>query len=434
MKESKYNFFYEDKEKASVIAYNSRTNCLATIDENRYQMYRNFLSNKTEIRDSDFYDKLVKGGFVVDDSIDEIELIKFGLLYSRYNSDSLGLTIAPTLNCNFQCTYCYEKNSIESCSMSEEIQNQLIEFVKSRIKLVSRLSITWYGGEPLLETSIINRLTKEFIVLCEENDVVYTASIITNGYCLTEEIAKKIKQLKINMVQITIDGSKDVHDKRRPLINGKGTYNQIVNNVFHATKYFENIFIRINTDKSNLKSIDNVLDDLEKRGLKDKLYLYLGFVVGTNECYQKSSCLENDEFSEINHRFINTLKNRGFKTSKTSQYPVSKKNYCGADSASSFVIDPYGRLYKCWHDLGIVELSTGNIKGEKNSQFSESTYLGYMMYDPTEEEECRDCKLLPVCMGGCPRKRIDKVEDRCLEYKYTLEESLKETIMNCNNR
>lgn len=427
MKESKYNFFYEDGEVGNIMAYNSRTNALATIEESKFHMFKEYIEHDLEISDDKLVSQLLKGGFLVEQNVNEVELIKFGMLSSRYNSDNLGLTIAPTLNCNFRCTYCYEKDSIESKSMSGEVQVKLLEYVKSRIKLISTLNITWYGGEPLLEISIIEKLSRAFMQLCDENNVRYNASMITNGYCMTNRILVRLRELKITGIQITLDGAQKVHDARRPLANGKGTYNRIVDNLVEATRYFDNIQIRINVDKSNMKSIEKILDDIERLNLKKKIFLYLGFVVETNDCYKESVCLKSAEYSEINHEFINSLHIRGFSTNITTIYPTIKRNFCGADLMSSNVVDPYGRLYKCWHDIGISELSIGSIMGKENVQPSQNTYLSYMMYDPTEDEECIDCKLLPVCMGGCPRKRIDKTEDRCIEQKYTIEAALKKT-------
>jgi len=63
--------------------------------------------------------------------------------------------------------------------MSEEVQNSLIE---SRIKTIANLGITWYGREPLLAFS--DRIIK----LCDDNNVNYSASVITNGYLLNSGI------------------------------------------------------------------------------------------------------------------------------------------------------------------------------------------------------------------------------------------------------
>lgn len=54
---------------------------------------------------------LIDNGFLVEDSIDEQEVLKY-IFYKRFfESDKLGLILMPTLKCNFNCPYCFEKSS-----------------------------------------------------------------------------------------------------------------------------------------------------------------------------------------------------------------------------------------------------------------------------------------------------------------------------------
>lgn len=68
---------------------------------------------------------------------------------------------------------------------------------------------------------------------------------------------------------------------------------------------------------------------------------------------------------------------------------------------------------KCWSDIGIDELSIGNIL-DRSSRCNR--LLEYLLYDPTKDEKCSACKLLPICMGGCPHDRLSKIKDRCIVY------------------
>ncbi len=45
----------------------------------------------------------------------------------------------------------------------------------------------------------------------------------------------------------------------------------------------------------------------------------------------------------------------------------------------------------------------------------------YMLYDPTEDEECGRCKFMPICMGGCPHSRIEN-NQLCEQYRYNIGE------------
>ena len=66
---------------------------------------------------------LYKGGFIVDNDFDELKELELRLLHGRFSSNSLGLTLAPTSDCNFRCIYCYEKDVIKPTYMTEEVQD-----------------------------------------------------------------------------------------------------------------------------------------------------------------------------------------------------------------------------------------------------------------------------------------------------------------------
>ena len=65
----------------------------------------------------------------------------------------------------------------------------------------------------------------------------------------------------------------------------------------------------------------------------------------------------------------------------------------GADRNNVFVIDSDGELYKCWDDIGHLELSVGNIK---NGLTLNKTFVSYMSYCAFDDEDCRDCPVLPI--------------------------------------
>ncbi len=58
----------------------------------------------------------------------------------------------------------------------------------------------------------------------------YTASLITNGSLLSAAVLEKLKEWKIRMVQVTIDGSKEVHNLRRPFKGGNPSFDIVFEN------------------------------------------------------------------------------------------------------------------------------------------------------------------------------------------------------------
>ena len=76
---------------------------------------------------------------------------------------------------------------------------------------------------------------------------------VTNGYDLDKYI-DLIKEVKFDFIQVTVDGPKQVHDKRRILAGGQGSYDRIMKNVELALKAGIRIHLRTNINRSNLES------------------------------------------------------------------------------------------------------------------------------------------------------------------------------------
>lgn len=418
MKASYYNFFFpyeEDPDK--LIAYNSRANALALIEREKYEMFMNFCENGQEIQDKDLIQNLKNGLFLIEDDVHELDLVRFNMLINRYSNTSLAFTIAPTSDCNFRCIYCYEKDVIEPTYMNEATQEKVVDLLKSKVKTISNFHVSWYGGEPLLAFDLVVKLSKTFIEICEENKVEYSADMITNGYLLTRDKIENMKELKINFMQITIDGLPETHNKRRPLINGNETFNEIICNLKDNIDILPLVSLRVNVDKSNLSAGKQIYELIKNYQMDHKVHPYIGKTSNDNECYDSPDCLSMCEFSKEDYNL--TIQNS---VDILRKYPTIKTSFCGADNMSAYVIGADGGLYRCWSDIGVKERSFGNI----NESFGKANraLLDYMLFDPTLTESCSKCKLLPVCMGGCPFRRLSRIEDKCSIYKYMLEDYL----------
>ncbi|WP_223070148.1 radical SAM/SPASM domain-containing protein [Paenibacillus caui] len=419
---SQYNYFIEYSKNDSWLAYNTRTSALAILDKDKYEMFKRFEDNRnTELLDNKFLEDLNYGGFIIQDNINELDLIKARLLPTRYSTESLGLTIATTMNCNLGCIYCYEKNNKTQKNMSMEVQEKILSLVKSKIKTLKGMSIYWYGGEPLLGIDIIRHISQEVIAQCEENEVNYSAGIVTNGYFLNRSIAEELKKYKIERVQVTLDGPDYIHDVRRPLIGGQPSFEKIINNIVEVSDLFR-IAIRINTDATNQTAVDEVLGVIKEKNLKDKVSIYLANVHDANGCYNTNTCLTTENFTKLSYEFDKRAHEQGYNTN-FHRLPIPIGSYCTADTYNSYVIDPEGYIYSCWHDVGNPEKSYSNLIN-KQFQGNSKLNLDYLNYEPYNDEYCKNCKLLPSCMGGCPSARITNTGDRCSEMKFILEKKI----------
>lgn len=208
--------------------FNSLTTALAEVEKTHAELLNlpRFDYDALPADEKRFVDGLRKGGFVLEDAADEVKIVKFAYNSNKYDRMGLGFTVAPTLRCNFACTYCYEqaeenqdRRDGQNAAMTEAVQQELLKLVEQAAKTVKGVYITWYGGEPLLTKDIVFGLSEKIIAIAEENKIGYSAGMVTNGYLLAEDpdMVRKLKDSRINFVQITFDGPPDTHNRRRML-------------------------------------------------------------------------------------------------------------------------------------------------------------------------------------------------------------------------
>jgi len=434
MKASKYNIILT-MDDGTKIAFNSMTCALAEINEDFIEIIEKIDSlqyEKLDAKQKLLVDKMLEGNYIVHDNIDELKLIKYKHLSGKFNNESLGLTIAPTLSCNFECPYCYENP--KQSFIKEDVVKGILEMVSEAAKRKKGIYITWYGGEPLIAKDILFDMSQKMINICRENETNYSAYIVTNGYLINDEIICKFKEAKINSMQITIDGPPYIHNKRRKLKGSdEGTFDVILSNVKKLSEAGMNVTIRVNIDKTNIDKLEELLDILEINGLKN-IQLTLGQVTAYTEACASvaETCLNTEEFAKVNIILQDILHKRGFISHGYPYYPGTKANYCTADSISSFVVDPDGYMYKCWNDIGNIKRAVGNIKKFKEILDHDmyARHINYILWSPFDHKECIECELLPICMGGCPYngEKNGSTPD-CEKWKYNLEEILKLTYM-----
>lgn len=389
MKVSRYNIYDEDN-----FYYIANTLTGAHIQTTEEEIFK-VKNEKFQEFNIDELDILKENGIIVDSELDETQLIRNAYNYCKYTNKKATVTIALSLDCNFDCTYCYE-NKNRQC-MSENIQNQVVIFVSSIISNnhLSELHVCWYGGEPTLHMNIIQKISDKIIDFCKETGVKYHASIITNGYLVNEKIIDVFQKCFIESAQVTLDGTKKTHNRRRKLIDGSGTYDKIKKAVFCLAENKINVAIRVNLDKSNIHEYKDVYDVFAG---KPNINCYPAIVTieQTQNTCQQSLCYANAEFNEFYKTiFEDMYENKERKFDISLQPEICN---CAAEHAYSYLIAPDGYLYKCLNDIGNRDYAVGHVLKDISGTWATAKYLGR---DPFTEPECQECPYIPVCYGGC---------------------------------
>lgn len=409
---SNYNIEYVNDD--GILIYNTLSSGVLSLNKEYYSEYEK-LKKYGECRE-DLFNELCKGGILVNEDLNESSMLNILSKEERFSRKNLSLTIAPTLACNFKCPYCYEKG-VDMKSMDEETVNATVDFIKQNIDENSVLGIVWYGGEPLLAVNQIEDITRRLFKKIEGLEENFEANIVTNGYLLSKEVALKLKKCKVSHAQITLDGPPEIHNKRRILMDDRPTFDDIMSNIKDCCEIIK-ITIRVNVDKTNIDYINDIVLILKKNKIFDKVNLYIAPVDDINSEEKNMDCLNGTEFSEKEAMFLESNSKDG---NPAINIPECNLGICGAVNLNSYVIDPEGKLYKCWDEIGRIESCVGNVF--EGIRYNE-TFDFYMNYDILNGE-CEKCAFLPVCMGGCPYKRKILGVSQCFSLKYNVNDMLK---------
>lgn len=409
------------------IVFNTKTCALATLNEQEIQLINDiksgcFVENNYN---SDLVSKMIRFGCILPDNIDELDQIEYMNNVAKYSSKVLGLTIAPTMECNFRCVYCFEEHS--KCNMDINVQDAIVKYVKQNISGLERLAVAWFGGEPMLEKSTVYSLSQRLISLCEAHSVLYNATMISNGSLFTDEDVAEIKRSKISTVQITLDGPRDVHDRRRIDISGISSFDKIIKNIKLLSKNKIKVRVRINVDFQNSDSVDILLKELRNfiPNFKDVMISFGHVKPYTDECKcVEDACINDSDYAETNLALNSKAVQYGFELNKMMLYPHVRMTHCGACMKNSIIVDPEGYLYKCSSCIGKKALSYGNIL--HGYDMASPNYLNWIKWSPFDYPKCKECVWLPLCMGGCQamakkESNNTKVEPICELIKYNID-------------
>ncbi|MGH9468019.1 MAG: radical SAM protein [Terriglobales bacterium] len=400
---SRYNWFVPLAESADALAYNTLCGSLVVIPAALQHRLELLAVTGESVGPGDELAALVPFGLLIPNGFDELAEVRRRARKLRGGAGNLVLTIAPTLSCNFRCEYCFQDHP--PVFMSDEVAERLIAFVAGRAAGLEGLGITWFGGEPLLATPIIHRLSRAFRELAAGHGFTLgPASIITNGWGLTERNCRLLQDCGIGFIQVTLDGVGGTHDRRRPLADGSGTFDRVVRGIATALKLLPEakITVRANLEETNAEAVDELERYFRAAGAADRLSVYAAVTQPFASCSKVEAPLTLLRVNEIVSRQRAHQAARG---SRPTQLPVLRSHgYCQAQFQSAFVVSPTGALFKCWRDLGLDETSAvGNLMTREQPANNQARVIRqeFETWDFTQDEECAHCGVAPICGGGC---------------------------------
>lgn len=360
-----------------------------------------------------------------------VENAELATIVGSLTSKVQELIILPTEKCNFRCKYCYEDFKIGR--MSEKTQSAIEILLSKRIKNLNKLSLSWFGGEPLLTKDIIFRISKFAQSLCREHNVTFSGGITTNGYLLDQKTTAQLISLNQTFYQITLDGSAHEHDKLRLRADGAGTFTTIWTNLvkMQALNSDFSCLLRLHARRENMEDLKILIRQLGSQFGNDQRFSIdiqhlrdLGGLGGASvkaplsraELKSLEGELRNTfnmyrpsppaigHTPDITHDTVHTVK----------KYDHSLKNIsyiCYAARPNSLLIRANGRIGKCTVALNDERNDIGHLTEDGNIEIAQERLHPWLRGLEYLEAESLGCplKTMPQTSGGGAQIEIPSV-------------------------
>ena len=371
-----------------------------TQDEDKRDLYYNTMSNRfahipKELDldiDTEKFEELKEKRMVVPSEINQTEIYKKQQQRAFIEQTNyMSLLIAVSTKCNYQCEYCFQGSHQCGVNMSGIILESTISYIKKALDnntILKVLSVTWFGGEPLLNMTAIRTITAFLLDYTRERGIEYRASIDTNGYLLTKEISIELRDLGVRRVQIAFDGFEEYYNRIRKAPSN--AFNKVLQNIENSAIP---ILIRINVTKKNQEEIKELIRFFytinavkEKRATVSIMRVSL---------YENNSDYDftDEEWLEFRECLADY---KDFPTAENFYYiPKSTCLTCSMLNRNNFVVDAEGYLYRCDRHTSDKSKAIGHIM----NGIDEDSVVEKQFCCSVIDNECMECKFLPICGG-----------------------------------
>lgn len=248
-----------------IYLFDSNTNMISRVNE---RIYRHFATegktSKLNAEDMFLIENMKSTGMLRPNPIEKIEHPMTDFVEDVIENNMTRMTLQVTQNCNFRCEYCvysgsYHNRVHNNKRMDWDTAKTALDFLHRHSRNSSEMTISFYGGEPLLEMELIKQCVDYARAIF--NGKLLRFNLTTNASLLTDDVILYMQKEKF-LLTISLDGPKEVHDKNRTFANGKrGTHDVVMKHIMRikeiAPDYVESVtFNAVLDDENDFKTIN----------------------------------------------------------------------------------------------------------------------------------------------------------------------------------
>lgn len=340
---------------------------------------------------------------------------------ARYAKNGVREGVGPvvvwnsTRTCNLKCRHCYmdsDATKYKNELNTEEAKRFIDDLADFKVPV-----LLFSGGEPLIRPNFFE--LADYTVKKE-----IRATISTNGTLITRECARRIKDIGVGYVGISLDGLREVNDKFR---GKEGAFDAAMKGIENCVAVGQRVGLRFTINQHNLQELDRIFDFIEAENINRVCFYHLVYSGrGTQMMDEDVLPEESRKAMDIIIRRTRDFENRGLKKEiltvdnhcdSVYMYLLALKegNQALADQIKKYAfnnggnrsgiafgeVDPMGYVHP---DQFTQYYTFGNVRERKFGDIwqdvSNPIMAGLKDRKPLLKGRCGKCRFLDVCNGN----------------------------------
>jgi uncharacterized protein len=420
MRYSKHNIFSKIRDSENYFILNplsGSADILTPLEAGKVELLR----KGSDIDDQLFIGEMVEKGYLSDEAAErKLFRTKYLDFLDSRETDEVQIFFVTNYSCNFTCLYCYQDQySNRSTELTRDVTDAFFRYVSTEFSGRKKY-ITIFGGEPLLGSTKQKELIS-YIVSSSARDGIELC-IVTNGYFL-DEYVEIFSGGRIREIQVTLDGTEQVHDSRRFLKGGGGTFSRIVNGIDRCLENNIDINLRMVIDRENVGNLPELASFAIQKGWTEnshfksqigRNYELHHCQSGAEKLFDRVSLYESiyDLVRKYPHitEFYKPAYSIAKFISEHGELPDPLFDSCPA-CKTEWALDYTGNIYSCTATVG----KTGEALGTFYPSVTHKDELikQWEKRDVTTIPGCMDCPVSLACGGGCGSVAKNRTGEIC---------------------
>ena len=400
MQLSKYNIISKIKDSDNWFIVNALSGQADIVNQDTFEQLKNVAESNPE---------LIENGYIVDpDQEKRLFREKYLRFLDNREKDEIQIFFVTNYSCNFDCSYCYQAGYEQMLvSITKDVTDAFFDYIQKEFA-GRRKYIAIFGGEPFLNAPRHKENIAYIIQEATKNNL--EVAVVTNGYHLIDYI-EILKKGIIREIQVTLDGTSEVHNQRRFLKGGDSTFERIVSGVDLLLENNIPVNLRMVVDKQNINNLPDLARfAIEKGWTASPLFkTQLGRNYELHECQANQNKLYSrlelyQDLYDLLKKFphISEFHQPAFSIAKflfeQGEMPEPLFDAC-TGTKTEWAFDFTGNIYACTATVGKKGESLGMFFPEvsKNTKAVEE----WQERDILSIPKCQSCTLSLICGGGC---------------------------------